>query len=111
MNDLNDRQIKVGEKIRRKLAEIVIEEELFIDNTAITIIKTIPSRDLVHTKVYFRTKESQYADVIKKLLDAFSVKWAFQLMKDLKLSKQPQLVFFYDNTFEEGQKIQEILNS
>jgi ribosome-binding factor A len=111
MSNLNERQIKVGEQIRRKLAQIIIEEEIFIDNSAITIIKTIPSPDLVHTKVYFRTQDQKYAEIIKKLLDAFSLKWSFQLMKELRLRKQPKLVFFYDDSFEEGQKIQEILNT
>ena len=111
MKQKPDRTLKVAENLKRAIANIIIEEEIFIENTYITISNILPSKDFGFVKVYFRTTQSKHKDIIEKLLTSFSAKWGFKLMKTLRLSKNPHLVFFYDDTFEVGEEIKQILEN
>lgn len=108
---LTQRQVQFGENIRRELSEFMIENEMIVSGTFVSIIKAIPSADLGYIKVYFRIIDTKYINDVKKVLDLMSDDIGTFLLKKLRLKSRPKFVFFYDDTFEEGEKIKKIFDS
>ena len=107
------RQIRFGELIRSLLSDCLLKEDFFEDNinfSSITISFVRMSRDLKIANVYFMPlggkDKTQILEVLKDR------KYIFQkFLSKAKIHSKftPKLSFFIDDTFDEAEKIENLL--
>lgn len=110
MKELSQRQLRVGENFRKEIADMILNANITVDNCLISIVKVVPAGDLGYASVYFRVTNVAFVDIVKQFLNTESSSFGYQLMKKLRLKKLPKLQFYYDNTFEEGEAIKNLLS-
>ena len=107
------RQIRFGELIRSLLSDCLLKEDFFDDNinsSSITISFVRMSKDLKIANVYFMPLGGK--DKIQVLEVLKDRKYIFQkFISKAKIQSKftPKLSFFLDDTFDEAQKIKELL--
>ena len=107
------RQIRFGELIRSLLSDCLLKEDFYddkINSSSITISFVKMSKDLKIAKVYFMPlggkDKSKILDILKEK------KYIFQkFLSKAKIQSKftPKLSFFLDDTFEEAEKIENLL--
>ena len=107
------RQIRFGELIRSFLSDCLLREEFFdenINSSSITISFVKMSKDLKIANVYFMPlggkDKIQILDVLKDR------KYIFQkFLSNAKINSKftPKLSFYLDDTFDEAEKIENLL--
>jgi len=109
----SQRQIRFGELIRSLVSDCLLKEDFYDENinpTSITISFVRMSKDLKIANVYFMPLGGKNKTNILDNLN--NKKYIFQ--KHLSHAKihskfTPKLSFFIDDTFDEAQKIEELL--
>ncbi len=109
----SQRQIRFGELIRSLISDCLLKEDFYDENinpTSITISFVRMSKDLKIANVYFMPlggkNKSNILDNLNKN------KYIFQkYLSNAKIQSKftPKLSFFIDDTFDEAQKIEELL--
>ena len=110
---LSQRQIRFGELIRSLISECVIRQDIFdedINITSLTVSFVKMSKDLRIANVYIMPLGGKNQ---KNILDNFNKK-KYLFQKYLSGSKiqsnfTPKINFYLDDTFEEAQKIEQLL--
>ena len=107
------RQIRFGELIRSLLSDCLLKEDFYDDkihSSSITISFVKMSKDLKIANVYFMPlggkDKSKILDILKEK------KYIFQkFLSKAKIQSKftPKLSFFLDDTFEEAEKIENLL--
>ena len=107
------RQIRFGELIRSSLSDCLLKEDFYDDkihSSSITISFVKMSKDLKIANVYFMPlggkDKSKILDILKEK------KYIFQkFLSKAKIQSKftPKLSFFLDDTFEEAEKIENLL--
>jgi ribosome-binding factor A len=113
---LSQRQLRVGETLRHALAEALgvgtIEQEL-LAQSLITVTQVRMSPDLKHANVYFtvaQTMKDRLEDIEDALKEAGpSLKSHIKRRAVLKF--MPKLRFCYDTTFEQADRLHQIMRS
>ena len=108
------RQIRFGELIRSLLSDCLLKEDFFdenINSSSITISFVRMSRDLKIANVYFMPlggrDKTQILEVLKDR------KYIFQkFLSKAKINSKftPKLSFYLDDTFDEAERIENLLN-
>lgn len=110
--DKSQRQLQVGEAIKRAICEVFIEKGLLsIDNCIISILQADASRDLKSVKIYldiFGNDEKIKNQIIKNL-NKFANSLCFEMLKKVNMRSAPQLMFVLDKTPQNVDKINQIL--
>jgi ribosome-binding factor A len=109
----SQRQIRFGEVIRSIISDFLIRGDFFnteIDISTITVSFVKMSKDLRVASVYFMPLGGKNKDQILQLLN--DNKYAFQ--KSISRAKlrskfTPKINFYIDNSFEEAEKIENLL--
>ncbi|MFO8082704.1 MAG: 30S ribosome-binding factor RbfA [Desulfobacterales bacterium] len=101
---------RVGELIRQILAETLLKtiKDPRIKTVVITDVKM--SSDLRNAKIYFALSGNK--DRIKQAAEGFQQASGYLkrvLGQELTLRYMPNLSFFYDNSFDYGARIEELL--
>ncbi len=110
---LSQRQIRFGELIRSLISECVIRQDIFdedINITSLTVSFVKMSKDLRIANVYIMPLGGKNQ---KNILDNLNKK-KYLFQKYLSGSKiqskfTPKINFYLDDTFEEAQKIEQLL--
>lgn len=108
------RQLRVGEEIRHILAGILLRGESgdpVIDHASITLTEVRISPDLHHATVYLMPLGGKQ---IPEILSAFKDRaWYFRkiVAQNLRTRVAPRLVFQFDASFDEAQRIEDLLKS
>ena len=110
----SQRQIRFGEVIRSLISECLLKEDFYdkeISMTSITVSFVKMSKDLRIANIYFIPLGGELKD---KLLDSLNHnKHVFQkYIASAKLQSKfiPKIIFYIDNTFDEAQKISNLLS-
>lgn len=101
---------RVSGLIARQLAGIIQKEMNDPRLRFVTITGVEVTRDLEHAKVYFTVHQVEEKDEVRKALYHASPFLRRQLAKTKTLRIMPSLDFIYDDTFERGQHINQLIN-
>ncbi len=109
----SQRQIRFGELIRSLVSDCLLKEDFYNDEispASITVSFVRMSKDLKIANVYFMPLGGK--NKIEILQDLNKKKYIFQkFISRAKIQSKftPKLSFFLDDTFDEAQKIKELL--
>lgn len=106
--------MRVGEEIRRVLAQIFQQDDFKtreLMGKSITVTEVQVSADFSHATVFVMPLGGANKDEITTLLNMESPLFRKALSQNLQLRTVPKLRFHLDETFENFQKINDLLNS
>ena len=111
---LSNRQLRVGQEVRRVIAEAIEQGNVRspeLSNAFITITNVIMSPDLKYATVYLMTLNGKNLGTVLEQLAAD--KWLFKklLADKLKLRFTPEINFRADDTFAEAERINKLMNN
>ena len=110
----SNRHFKVTENIKKSISEILLRNELPIEsslNFPLTVIEVKMSDDIRHAYVYISTHQKlEEKEILQKLKDS-SHYIAKEMNKLVSMKFLPKLIFRFDKTSKNYEKIAELLNS
>jgi len=110
----SNRHFKVTENIKKSISEILLKNELPIEtnfNFPLTVIEVKMSDDIRHAYVYISTHETlEEKEILQNLKDS-SHYIAKEMNKLVSMKFLPRLIFRFDKTSKNFEKIAELLNS
>lgn len=109
----SERQLKVAENLKRIIANSInIDKSLLpiIGDIYITVSEIRMSPDLKSARIYIiPSMASQDVKEMVDLINEFSYLIKKSVAKSAKLKYVPKLKFFYDESFEQANKIEHII--
>jgi ribosome-binding factor A len=107
------RQLRVAELIRKTIADSLSHKE--IDNPIIldhfiTISKVKVSPDLLNATIFITVFQTTNINELLAELNQMAPKFRFLIAKSIKLKSAPQIIFRYDDTLEQVDKINQLLS-
>ena len=110
----SNRHFKVTENIKKSISEILLRNELPIEtsfNFPLTVVEVKMSDDIRHAYVYISTHEAlEEKEILQNLKDS-SHYIAKEMNKLVSMKFLPRLIFRFDKTSKNFEKIAELLNS
>ena len=111
--ELSQRQLRVGQEVRKVIAEAIEQGEVRspeISEAFITITQVVMSPDLKYATVYLMTLNGKNLGVVLEQMQA--EKWLFKKLvaAKLKLRYTPEINFRVDDTFDEIDRINELMS-
>lgn len=111
--ELSQRQLRVGQEVRKVIAEAIEQGEVRSPEIAeafITITQVVMSPDLKYATVYLMTLNGKNLGVVLEQMQA--EKWLFKKLvaTKLKLRYTPEINFRVDDTFDEIDRINELMS-
>ena len=110
----SNRHFKVTENIKKSISEILLKNELPIEtnfNFPLTVIEVKMSDDIRHAYVYISTHETlEEKEILQNLKDS-SHYIAKEMNKLVSMKFLPKLIFRFDKTSKNFEKIAELLNT
>ena len=109
----SQRQIRFGELIRSIISDCLLKEDFYdedINSSSITVSFVKMSKDLKIANVYFMPLGGINKEVILEILN--EKKYIFQkFLSKAKLNSKftPKINFYLDDTFDEADKIEQLL--
>ncbi len=110
----SQRQLRVGEEVRHILAETLAHNQsgdALLDSFPITVTEVQISPDFQHANVYVMPLGGQH---LPEILSALKEKaWYFrkEVAHALKIRVTPRLVFHADTSFDEAERIENLLKA
>lgn len=110
----SNRHFKVTENIKKSISEILLRNEFPIEtnfNFPLTVIEVKMSDDIRHAYVYISTHETlEEKEILQNLKDS-SHYFAKEMNKLVSMKFLPKLIFRFDKTSKNYEKIAELLNT
>jgi len=105
------RSDRVGDVVKRGIAEILIRGELGIDFGFVTVTKIEMSNDLKNAKVFISIHgdEEEKRKQFKKLIDS-KKKMRYLVAQNINLRYTPNLKIYIDDSIDKSIKVQQLLN-
>ncbi len=114
LKEPSQRQLKVGETIKRELSEILSKElaDPEFDDLFITVSEVRMSPDLKYADAFVVPMLGRDINIERFVssLNAISYKIRAMVNKKVKLRFSPEINFIYDHTFDNAQKLNKLLN-
>lgn len=107
------RQLRVGELLRRALAQILLRGDVYIaemNHVSVTVGEVRMSPDLKLAHVYVLPLGGAQADMLIKALNDVAGEFRRVLNKDVTLKFSPKLKFVLDRTFDQLDETRRLLN-
>ncbi|GAA4647487.1 30S ribosome-binding factor RbfA [Pontixanthobacter gangjinensis] len=107
------RVLKVGERVRHILSELLARGEAHDDvlrATTISVTEVRMTPDLRNAKVYVKPLLGEDEDVVLKALRTNTAFFQREVAKRLGLKFAPKLQFKPDESFDEASRIEQLLN-
>ena len=101
--ELSQRQLRVGEMVRRALAELLAADALIdhdIPDVAITVGEVRMSPDLRQATVFVFPLGGEHAELIVEALNSEKRELRHQLNKSVRLKFSPKLTFVVDPLYD-----------
>jgi ribosome-binding factor A len=112
-NEPSQRQLRVGEQIRHILAETMqrghFNQEVLIDLNLVSISEVRISPDLKHATAYVMSLGGANMDEILPALNKDKNVFKKEIARSARLRFTPTIRFVTDNSFDEAEKIENIL--
>lgn len=109
----SQRQLRVGQEIRRILADIVIREG-FLDEAhfqqSVTITEVVVSPDLKNATIFVMPLGGENSDVLMEALTSQIYHYRSVIAKQLRTKYVPNLFFKIDTSFDQAERIHTLLN-
>ena len=108
----NQRPLKVGEEIRRAIADVLIRGEVHsIDlfGASITVSEVRVSPDMKNATVFIMPLAGEQKEEKLEALRVASPEIRYLVSKKVRLRYMPKLFFQLDNSFEEAERINKLL--
>ncbi len=108
----SNRQLKVGQQIRFLVSNFFIKEDFIFENfdsKNLTIVDVILSSDLKNAKIFVTTNSVDENRVFIDELNNKSKLIQKKLASNLTSKFTPKIKFFFDNSFQYSNKINNIL--
>ena len=110
---ISNRQLRVGQEIRRVVAEAIEQGDVRspeLANAFITITQVVMSPDLKYATIYLTTLNDKNLGLVLEQLKAD--KWLFKkiIADKLKLRFTPEVNFRMDDTFAEVERIDKLMH-
>lgn len=103
---------RVAQSMREHLAQYLSKGLGLADLGYVTITDVVASPDLRHAKIYVSVFGDQVsAERSLKLLQGQSYQLRLMLGRDLRMKYVPDLHFLFDDSFEQGQRIEKLLKT
>ncbi len=107
----SQRQLQIGEQIKRILAEIFIQDNLFsTKNSCVTILQADVSPDAKNAKIFIDIFGAVDGEKAIQELRKITPYLRGKLSSKINLRFTPELLFILDETSKEVSKIEELLN-
>lgn len=109
------RILRVGEEMRRVIAEIMLKEKFFSDSLSISITEVRMTADLKHATIFYYPLGGGIGDNrdfrknLQSALQEISKDIRYLIPKKLNLKYVPELHFKLDESFENSLKIDTLL--
>ncbi|MBY0355925.1 MAG: 30S ribosome-binding factor RbfA [Rickettsiales bacterium] len=111
--EASQRQLRVGEEIRHALAAVFLRGDTHIaelESTSVTVSEVRVSPDLKHATAYIITLGGAHVDVIVDILNEHCGEFRHQVTRQVAhLRYSPKIRFKKDESFEEAQKISNLM--
>jgi ribosome-binding factor A len=109
----SQRQLRVGEMLRRAISEILARGDLYdpdLANTSITVGEVRTSPDLKNATVFVYPLGGQNAESVVAALNNSSGEVRHALNKHIALKYSPKIKFLLDTTFDQMDETRRLLN-
>lgn len=109
----SQRQLQIGENIKRVISEIFFREDVStIPGSLITVLEADVSPDVKSVRIYIDIfgNDSIHDQIIKKLNDA-APHFRYELAKKVTLRVVPEITFALDNTGTRVQNLESLIQS
>lgn len=100
---------RVAAQLRRELGTLVRDAVREHGLPSMSVSDVEISRDLAHAKVFVTALQPEHAAEAVKALKALSREIRYQLGRLMKLRHVPELHFHYDDSFDRGERIDNLL--
>ena len=106
------RQLKVGETLKKIIANIFIQDQVLLPKISIrsiTITEVRVSPDLRHGRVYFIPLSGEKSEIALEVLNKFANEIKKKVRNSWTAKFLPNLKFVLDNSFDYAEKIEKII--
>ena len=110
----SNRQLKVGQQIRFLMSNFFIKQDFIFENfdsKNLTIVDVILSSDLKNAKIFVTTNSFSENKLLINELNNKSKLIQKKIASNLTSKFTPKIKFFFDNSFEYSNKINNILET
>ena len=110
----SNRQLKIGQQIRFLVSNFLIKEDFIFENfdsKNLTIVDVILSSDLKNAKIFVSTNSISENKLFIDELNKKSKLIQRKIASNLTSKFTPKIKFFFDNSFEYSNKINDILET
>ena len=107
------RSDRVAQQIQDIISEIITTKVIVQGLGLATVTKVKTSQNLRFSKIYlsFMGNSIDPDELVKLMNQNKNIKeYRYQLGKELQIKYVPQIKFYYDNTYEEMEKISRLIN-
>ncbi|MEO0062338.1 MAG: hypothetical protein RLZZ08_898 [Pseudomonadota bacterium] len=111
--DQSVRLLKVGERVRHILSELLARQEVHDDvlaSRSVSVTEVRMSPDLRQAKVYVKPLLGEQEEVVLKALRTNTAFFQREVAQRLGLKFAPKLKFLADESFDEADRIETLLN-
>ena len=108
----SQRQLRVGEMLRRAISDVLARGDLYdedLANTSITVGEVRTSPDLKNATVFIYPLGGQNAESIVAALNKCSGEVRYALTKNVTLKHSPKIKFMLDRTFDQMDETRRLL--
>lgn len=109
----SQRQLRVGEMLRRAISEILTRGDLYdpdLANVSVTVGEVRTSPDLKNATVFVYPLGGQNAENMVAALNNSSGEVRYALTKNVALKHSPKIKFMLDTTFDQMDDTRRLLN-
>lgn len=108
------RSVRVAEEIRSTLSKIFLKGDIPVEGLfgkSISVTKVILSKDLKSAKIYVMPLGGKNQDEVLEGLSENKKHLRYLIGENMALKYVPEISFFLDDTFDEVDRITELLNT
>jgi len=113
MKEFSTRQLKVGQEIKAMLSEIFVRGGIYDPGTRseinITVSEVQVAPDLANATVFFIPLAGKDKDKMAGIVNGVAKRLKFEIGKQMRTKKIPDLYFKLDKTFDNAQRMSEII--
>lgn len=109
----SQRQLRIGQEIRRVLSDIMLRDTLLDEanvDVSLTVSEVQISPDMKHATVFVMSLGGQQGDDVVDLLKDNIHQYRSAIAKQVRMKFVPNLHFKIDETFDEAERIANLLN-
>ena len=103
------RSDRVSAQLRRELGTLVHEAVRTHGLPSVSVSDVEVTRDMEHAKVFVTALQPERAKEAMKALKALAPEIRYQLAQSVKMRHVPELHFHYDESFDRGERIDNLL--